>query len=339
MLENVKMKHILQSRLCWIGMSKKKLSLQQRQRISQKHQELRAELADDLFEGLVITRTKNQALIESQKHHEQVLCAIRPDLATVVEGDRVCWRRTTTQQGVVESIFPRQTQISRFDRYGQEKILAANVSQMIIVIAPKPEPSELLIDSYLVGAEIFGIRACIVFNKKDLDQDNEFSRLKAIYAPLCHALVANDNLQPNLIGLHNILAEQQSIFVGQSGVGKSTIIQHLLPEQAETIATSPLSSTHHFGQHTTSATFYFHLAQAKGAIIDSPGVRAFSLGQLRPEQWLWGFKEFRPFIGQCRFRDCKHQSDPGCAIQEAVKNHAISPKRYENYVKLRTSLF
>jgi ribosome biogenesis GTPase len=111
------------------------------------------------------------------------------------------------------------------------------------------------------------------------------------------------------------------------------LINFLLPEQS--IATSPLSNTHEFGQHTTSSSYYYHLPFS-GAIIDSPGVRSFGLTQLNPTDLLWGFKEFRPYIGQCKFRDCQHEHDANCAILLALKNQRISQKRYENYVKLKT---
>lgn len=314
-------------------MSKKKLSLQQRQRIARKQQNLREQALEEVFQGLVVTRSKNQALVETTGMVDSVLCAIRPELKGLVVGDRVCWRPGLHGQGVVESIFPRTSELRRYDRYGHEKILAANVSQMLIVVAPVPEPSLLLIDSYLVAAELFGIRASIIFNKQDLDRDQLFLQMHSLYSSLDYRVIATDKYHPNMQALDEILNAEQSIVVGQSGVGKSTLIQQLLPHLQESIATSPLTNIHQLGQHTTSATYYFHLPKG-GSIIDSPGVRAFNLGKVQAPDIVWGFKEFRPYIGQCQFRDCNHQTNSGCALLLALKNQSISPLRYQNYVKL-----
>jgi ribosome biogenesis GTPase len=316
-------------------MSKKKLTIQQRHRIAQKQNAFASQQVDGVLDGLVITRSKNQALIESTLDGERVLCTIRPDINSLVVGDRVYWQYVTSQSGVVESVQSRQTELRRFDRYGQVKVMAANITQMVIVLAAKPQPSDLLIDSYLVASELLGMRVSMVFNKIDLDVDDLAQSYQRLYEPLCHAFITNQKNKPNLEKLEQILEQQNSIFVGQSGVGKSTLIQLLLPNFAAEIATSPLSTVHEFGQHTTSNAFYFHLPFG-GGIIDSPGVRSFSLGQLEPKDILWGFKEFRPFLADCKFRDCDHQSTAHCGILEALKNNRISPKRYENYVKLAT---
>jgi ribosome biogenesis GTPase len=311
-------------------MSKKKLNIQQKNRILKKQLNYSP---NDCLEGLVVTRTQNKALIESDKG-DLTLSSIRPDLESLVVGDRVLWARDAEAQGVVMSVLPRQTELGRTDRYHHYKILAANITQMVVVIAPKPEPQTLLLDSYCVAAELNGLKLSIVFNKTDLDKEHEFQKvLQNAYHPLCRAFIENSIKNPNLTGFETILKNEVSIFVGQSGVGKSTLINFLLPEQS--IATSPLSNTHEFGQHTTSSSYYYHLPFS-GAIIDSPGVRSFGLTQLNPIDLLWGFKEFRPYIGQCKFRDCQHEHDANCAILLALKNQRISQKRYENYVKLKT---
>jgi len=317
-------------------MGKKRLSIQQKQRIARKHEAYHVDTSGEVLEGLVITRSKNQALVESLDQI-RYLCVIRPDIISVVVGDKVLWKKisSTATAGVVESVLPRTSELSRPDRYGHTKIMAANITQMIVVIAPKPEPSALLIDSYLVAAELLNLQVSIVFNKIDLDTENLYATYSEAYAPLCHAFIRTQIQSPNIQALEAILQNQRSIFVGQSGVGKSTLIQLLLPDFADMIATSPLSAIHEFGQHTTSNAFYFHLPFG-GAIIDSPGVRSFSLGKVSPQDLLWGFKEFRPFIGKCKFRDCNHSSAVHCAIQDALKNNQISHKRYENYVKMLT---
>ncbi|HBB52553.1 MAG TPA: ribosome small subunit-dependent GTPase A [Legionellales bacterium] len=311
-------------------MSKKKLTKQQKMRIERKHQSLEEHT---LLKGLVITRGKNQALIESFEDQQQMLCNIRPDIHSLVVGDRVLWQKVSDEQGVVESVLARQSELGRPLRYQHYKILAANITQMIIVVAPKPIFSELLIDSYLVVAALMNIQVSLIFNKADLDdaaQSLEKS-LRQTYAPLVDHFIIHSQVSPNQVGIEKILENQTSVFVGQSGVGKSTIIQWLLPHQS--IMTSPLSSTHEFGQHTTSNAYYFHLPHS-GAIIDSPGVRSFGLWKVTPQDLIWGFKEFRPFIGLCKFRDCDHIQSPHCALRKAVEDKSVSELRYQNYIKL-----
>lgn len=314
------------------AMAKKKLTIQQRARIARKHENF-VNLSDEAVQqGLVITRGKNKALVadDSGKHF---LCMIRPDIMSLVVGDKVSWQPTTEGAGVIESVHPRAMLLSRTDRYGTVKALAANLTQMIVVIAPKPEPSDLLVDSYIVAAELMGVKLSIIFNKIDIDDTNLMGEYHKNYQSFCHQFITNSIKSPNLAELEALLKDEINIFVGQSGVGKSSIIRLLLPNLADEIATSPLSQIHEFGQHTTSNAYYFHLPFG-GAIIDSPGVRSFGLGKIKPHDLLWGFKEFRPFIGLCKFRDCDHLSSANCAILNAVKKEQISEKRYKNYVKM-----
>lgn len=312
-----------------IDMGKKKLSKQQLQRINQKQL---AYADKDMQKGLVITRGKTQALVEILDTDAEIVCNIRADIDSVVVGDIVYWQQKTPTQGVIEAVLPRRTELGRYDKYHHFKVLAANITQMIVVIAPKPEPSTLLLDSYLVAAACLGVKLSIVFNKTDLDENNALeSDYRNLYQDLSENFITNSQSRPNLKELEQLLNHEQSVFVGQSGVGKSSIINLILPEQM--LATLPLNAIHELGQHTTSNARLYHLPYG-GAIIDSPGVRAFSLSHLKQADLLWGFQEFRPYIGKCKFRDCSHIKSPHCAIIEAVEQGKISEQRYENYVKL-----
>ena len=313
-----------------ISMSRKKLSKQQLQRINQKQL---AYADKDMQKGLIISRGKTQALVEILDADAEIVCNIRADIDSVVVGDIVYWQQETANCGVIVAVLPRKTELGRYDKYHHFKILAANISQMIVVIAPKPEPSTLLLDSYLVAAACIGVKLALVFNKTDLDDDKQSleTYYRDLYQGLCAHVITNSQLRPNIQGFEAILAQEQSVFVGQSGVGKSSIINLILPEQM--LATLPLNAIHELGQHTTSNARLYHLPY-EGVIIDSPGVRAFSLSHLKQADLFWGFEEFRQFIGLCRFRDCCHIKSPHCAIIEAVKQGKISKQRYENYVKM-----
>jgi len=307
-------------------MVKKKLTNQQKTRIAKKQQ---AFDKSNALIGLVITRGKKHALIESLFDKSEVLCTIRADVNSIVVGDKVYWQ----PEGVIESVLPRQNELGRPDRYQKYKLLVANISHIVIVVAPKPLFSELLIDSYLVMANLLGIKVSIIFNKDDLDDNNNERLLRNMYSNLVDSFISHSQFrQDSLLAVQDLLHNQVSVIVGQSGVGKSTLINLLLP--GKELQTSPLSANHEFGQHTTSNAYYYHLSSS-GAIIDSPGVRSFGLWELSKDKLLWGFSEFRPFIGKCKFRDCDHVTAPQCAIRAAVDAEQIATLRYYNYLKLR----
>lgn len=208
------------------------------------------------------------------------------------------------------------------------KPIAANIDQLLLVIAPKPAPSYGLIDDYLVMAEALCIRPIIVFNKTDLLTSHDYKTWQetlSIYAKLAYTVIFTNRL--NLSVLSSILNQQTSILVGQSGVGKSSIIQKLLP--ALNIRTAEISLQNH-GKHTTTTTCLYHLP-CGGNLIDSPGVRSFSLWPMEAAKIAPCFIEFRPFLGHCRFNNCEHRKEPGCAILAALKAGDITQSRYDSY--------
>lgn len=298
-----------------------------------KPQNLRHQLDDKTMEeGLVITRYSRHAHIEDSKGIA-IHCAIRSHITSLVAGDRVIWQPEGSQQGTILEVLPRKTILARPDAKGQEKTIAANITQMMIVIAPAPLVSWLLLDSYLVMAETLQLKPYIILNKIDLDVVNIQQYLLQHYERLGYPLLFTKNKSQDLSLLQQSLRQQVSVFVGQSGVGKSSLITHLLPDQTSRIRTGELSQQNQFGCHTTSNSCLYHLPSG-GAIIDSPGVREFSLWTLPKTTVAQGFREFRPYISQCKFRNCTHHNTPNCAVIQAVKTQQISLKRYENYVKL-----
>ncbi len=210
---------------------------------------------------------------------------------------------------------------------------------MVIVSSVLPELSLNIIDRYLIAAETLAIAPLIVLNKVDLlDQQqrelyqewlSEYQRIG--YTVLLVSKESGEGIEM----LEKALADQVNIFVGQSGVGKSSLVNALMPEL--NIEEGEISETSGLGQHTTTAARLYHIPSG-GDLIDSPGVREFGLWHLEPEQITQAFREFRPYLGGCKFRDCKHDDDPGCLIRQAVEDGEISEIRFENYHRILESM-
>lgn len=317
-------------------MSKRRISHQQSHRIHQKqarYQERATSTSPaQLTEGLVIKRYSRLALIEENSGARR-RCAIRPDIESLVAGDRVIWQPEGEDSGVVLSVSPRQSVLSRPDFRGVLKPVAANITQVMIVVAPVPEISWSLLDSYLIMTESLQLHTCVVLNKTDLPCELIKEQLQRIYQPLGYPILyvsrENNAQQTELI---NTLNGHTSVFVGQSGVGKSSMIARILPKQND-ILTGDVSEHSNLGRHTTSNSCLYHLSGG-GHLIDSPGVREFGLSDMPIRNIAEGFREFRTYITECQFRNCNHQNAPGCAVIKALHQGKISRERYDSYVKL-----
>lgn len=319
-----------------LTMSKRHISQKQRARIENMQKKLSQPehaLSDHcLHDGLVLTRFSRHAEIETSTG-ELILCSIRPNLQSLVAGDRVVWREEGTKQGVVLSCYPRISVLERVTNQGHVKSVAANITQIVIVVSAKPTISWLLLDSYLVLAESLDLSVCIILNKTDLPCQSVKDRLQQEYAPLGYPILYLSKIhQEGYTALQQQMTKAVSVFVGQSGVGKSSLIQYLLPHQ-KTIAIAPISSSSDLGCHTTSNSYYYHIPSG-GALIDSPGVREFKLSHLAIPNIIKGFREIQPLVTKCKFRNCDHQTSPGCAVIHAVSTKQIARNRYENFLKL-----
>lgn len=281
--------------------------------------------------GLVIANYGKSALVEDEAG-ALYRCVTRRRLHQLVSGDRVIWEPVGAQDGVIQAIEPRQTVLARADGRKRLRPLAANIDRILVVVAPQPVHDAFLIDRYLVAAELAGAMPLLVFNKSDLLQPRSDSvpeaELREYTAIGYSLLMTSARDHAGIDGLAQTLVDRTSILVGQSGVGKSSLIQRLLPEQD--IQTGKLSDASGQGIHTTTRTTLYHLPQG-GKLIDSPGVRDFRLGETAPDELARGFREFRPYLGSCRFQNCRHLSEPGCAVNEALRRGMISERRMNSY--------
>ncbi len=259
-------------------------------------------------------------------------------------GDYVQIKLTEVTRGVIESVMPRTSLLYRSDAF-REKIIAANVTQIIIVVAAVPSFYEGLLNRCLIAAETEGIKVLIVLNKSDMvAQTQQALSVLQLYRDIGYALLtlcarqdaqvrwaqgcARTAARQDVTILHPYLDGHTSVLVGQSGMGKSSIINALLPDAQ--IRTAEISTALDSGTHTTTAAHLYHL-DANSHLIDSPGLQEFGLHHFDRAQLEHAFVEFRPYLGTCKFNDCKHAVEPGCKVLQAVSEGRIDARRLAAY--------
>jgi len=285
------------------------------------------------MDGRVIAAHGRQYIVELPDR-SRLNCVPRGKKSDVACGDRVEIEQTSDNQGVINAISPRTSLLYRSNEIKQ-KLIAANVDQVVIVVATEPGFSDELVTRALLAAESEEIVPLIVLNKCDLSDKLENARERvAIFAKLGYrilelsALEHADDLRPALQGMTSVL-------VGQSGMGKSTLVNALVPEA--NAATREISSALDSGKHTTTHATLYHLDD-ESELIDSPGLQEFGLGHLDRQEIEYAFREFRPYVGQCRFRDCRHDKEPNCALLAAVEAGDIDKRRFAIYHRIAAAI-
>ena len=269
----------------------------------------------------------------SSTNTRRISCVTRGKKTDLACGDIVNIKLTDKAQGVVESSLPRTSLLYRSSTL-KSKILASNVTQIVIVLATQPSFYEALLNRCLVAAEAANIKPLIVLNKCDLAEVDDAKNKLKLYEGLGYQ-VLHLSAKQDIAALQPYLSQHQSVLVGQSGMGKSTIINALLPN--ENVRTQEMSAALDSGKHTTTAAHLYHL-NSTSSLIDSPGLQEFGLNHLSQEILELAFIEFRPYLGNCRFNNCKHTHEPDCAVIGAVKAGKISAIRLKFYQELSREL-
>lgn len=287
--------------------------------------------------GQVITRFGAEFLIETT-HGELLRCTARRKLEHLACGDYVQWERQAQGNAAVTAMLPRRNVLERPDFRGKLRPIAANIDVLIVVASWQPAPVWETIDRYLIAAQRLPAEVLLVINKADLRPQYatpEAEACLAEYVQIGYSVlhVAADQAQ-GIQAILQAIGARTAIVVGQSGVGKSSIAAQLLPESDIRIGT--IADTGE-GRHTTTAATLYHLPSG-GQLIDSPGVRDFGLIGLDFATLEAGFPEFRPFLGECRFNNCTHNHEPGCAVKAALQAGKLPPYRFARYLNLLASL-
>lgn len=286
---------------------------------------------DEQFEAEVVAAFGRHMLVRKD---EQELRA-RPSgrRLSVVCGDRVrCEADRKHDELLIVEVLPRRSLLARANLRGESEAVVANITRLVVVLAPVPRPDYFVVDRYLCAATAAGIAGTVAVNKSDLEADEDLRAELAAYGAAGYARVScSAKLGEGLAELRDHLADSVSVLVGQSGVGKSSLVRALLPDSDAT--TGGLMRDEE-GRHTTTASRAYALASG-GSLIDSPGVRDFAPAIDQLDEQSLGFPEIDALASACKFQDCKHLHEPGCAVIRAVEARQLSARRYESYRRLR----
>lgn len=260
----------------------------------------------------------------------QLVCTRKGKRQDVACGDRVEVSITSPGHARIDQVHPRRNVLFRTDAW-REKTLAANIDQAVVIVAPRPSFSETFLYLCLVACEAAGIAPIIMLNKKDLPEFDEARRRVAPLEAVGYRVLpmsAKFDIEP----LRAYLDGKVTLLVGQSGMGKSRTVNNLV--MRDVAKEGEISEALDSGKHTTTYTRLYHLDDDGTAIIDSPGFQSFGLFHLKDEDIAWSMPEFRPYVGRCKFNDCAHLAEPGCAVVAAAGQSKIAAERLAFYQAL-----
>ncbi len=266
---------------------------------------------------------------------EIISCLTHKRLGLIVCGDNIEYTRQSDGSNIIRAVSRRMSELNRPDRQGNLKPIAANLHQIIVVLAPQPAPDWLMLTNYQLYATRHQLDTALVLNKSDLVTESRRKELMGnldIFKSLgVQTVLSCCKSGKGLDNLLSVFKNKTSILVGQSGVGKSSIVKVLLPDQ--NIQTRAICQVTGLGSHTTTATTLYQVSK-NGELIDSPGVRQFSIEYLDADTVRQNFIEFGKYQEQCKFNNCTHLHEPGCSVREAAENNSISALRWQHYRQL-----
>ena len=279
--------------------------------------------------GTVVARYRRHCLVEDPAGR-RVSCQLQRRSLKPVVGDTVLWQASADETGTLSEILPRRSELTRIDSRGRPELVAANISQLVIVLAADPVPDWFLLDRYLAAAELGPFAALIVYNKSDLavDAPPELAEYIGLGYPGCRTSAVQ---RTGLVELTTAMRDRRSVMIGQSGVGKSSLLNSLLGDTPQTVG--ELSEKSGQGRHTTTTAVLYSLPTG-GELIDSPGVRDYAPYIADTRVVANGFREFVPLLSNCRFQDCRHLAEPNCAVKHAVMAGQLAQRRYASYRRL-----
>jgi ribosome biogenesis GTPase len=300
----------------------------------------RSELAADVRSGRVVSIRGRDAAVEPDAGGEPILAILRkstrvphPGSSPVVVGDRVRYLAEGAPPFVLTEIEPRRTRLVRSRRGAEEHVLCANVDLGVIVAsAAEPPFKPRLVDRVLLSVRLGGLDPVLALNKADLVEPREIEALLDPYRRLefpCLAVSAETG--EGMDALVEVLRDKTSVFSGQSGVGKTSLLNRLGPGLE--LATQDVYGRAGKGRHTTSASTLYHFPFG-GAVVDTPGVRSFSLSGPTEDALRAFFPEIFEAAESCRFSDCRHRGDEGCAVPAAIDAGRVSPDRLDSFLTL-----